>query len=194
MTRQEVIEKGFNEEQATIYLNDFHSLSNKIKDLEEKLSKSQEQNKQLEDIKRKYDEIETERLSKEEQIALKEKKIAENLEKSNKILNKAEAKTILAGLDINDDLIEQIVSSDKDQTIKNANNLLNSINLIKDNVIKQTKEEISNLNVKPTPGNVDPNKDQSIVNNFEDFKKLSYEEKLIFKNEHYDKYKEIMNK
>lgn len=194
MTRQEVIEKGFNEEQATIYLNDFHSLSYKIKDLEEKLSKSQEQNKQLEDVKRKYDEIETERLSKEEQIALKEKKIAENLEKSNKILNKAEAKTILAGLDINDDLIEQIVSSDKDQTIKNANNLLNSINFIKDNVIKQTKEEISNLNVKPTPGNVDPNKDQSIVNNFEDFKKLSYEEKLIFKNEHYDKYKEIMNK
>lgn len=194
MTRQELLDKGFTEEQATIYLNDFHTLNNEKKELENKVAGFSNQQKELEDVKAQLDAINKEKMTKEELLAEKEKIAEENLRKSAIILNKAEVKTILAGTNIGDDVIDSIVSNDRDKSIATANALLQTINTTKETVEKQTRESITNTNVKPNPGNVDPNKDVTQVSSRKEFMNLSHEEKIKFKNEHEEEYNKIMGK
>lgn len=181
MTRQELLDKGFTEEQATIYLNDFHSINNSKKELEDKLAKVSTKDKELEELKAQIDAINKEKMTEQEKIELLKKETEENHKKSAIILNKAEVKTILAGTNIAEELIDTIVSSDKDKSIANANALLASITSLKETVEKQTRETITNANVKPTPGNTDPNNSNAMT--WETFKKLSLEEQAKFAEE-----------
>lgn len=177
MTRQELLEKGFTEEQATIYLNDFHALNNDKKTLEGKLESLSVKDKEIETLKAQLDEINKEKLTEQEKIELLKKETEENYKKSSIIVNRAEVKNILAGTNISDELIDTLVSSDKEKSIENANALLNSVNSIKETVKKETIESISNADVKPGTSNVDPN-NQTMT--WENFSKLSVEEQNEF--------------
>ena len=61
MTRQELLDKGFTEEQATIYLNDFHVIENNRKDLELKVISLSEKSKETEELKAQLDAINKEK-------------------------------------------------------------------------------------------------------------------------------------
>lgn len=178
MTRQELLDKGFTEEQATIYLNDFHVLNKDKKDLEKKIADFGGKEKELEEVKKTLEAINKEKMTEQEKIDLLKKETEEKHKKASMVLNKAEVKTILAGTNIDEALIETLVSDDKEKSIANANALLNSITTLKETVAKETREEIANANIKPEPGNTDPNNSKAMT--WDTFSKLSVEEQNKF--------------
>lgn len=189
MTRQELLDKGFTEEQATIYLNDFHVIENNRKDLELKVISLSEKSKETEELKAQLDAINKEKMTEQEKIELLKKETEENHRKSATILNKAEIKTILAGVSVSDELIESLVTNDKEKSIANATNLLNAITSIKEKTEKETIEKITSANVKPTPSNTDVNNTNAMT--WDKFNKLSVEEQSKFATENPDEFAQL---
>lgn len=185
MTRDEVkkiLGEGATEEQITNYLDGYHAIekekNKEINDLKAQLNKFND----YDDIKKKLDDIEKANMSEQEKLENMKKEYEKNLHDSKIIVNKAKAKQILAGLDISDDIINSLVVEDEAQTTQNATNLASQINTIKEAVVKQTKEELNALDVKPNISNVDPNQDNTM--NWDKFTKLSQEEQNKFQMEH----------
>lgn len=196
MTRQELLDKGFTEEQATIYLNDFHTLNNSKRDLEDKIANLSNKDQELEGLKAQLDAINKEKMTEQEKIELMKKEAEDNLKKANenlkqssKVLNKAEVKTILAGVNISDTIIDTLVSDDKEKSIANATTLLESINSMKEKIEKETIESIANKDIKPTPGNKDPNNLSQMT--WDKFNKLSVEEQNKFAEENPEEFKKL---
>lgn len=192
MTRDEVkkiLGEGATEEQITNYLDGYHTIekekNKEISELKAQLSKFND----YDDIKKKLDDIEKANMSEQEKLEEQKKEIEKNLRDSKIIVNKAKAKQILAGLDISDDIINSLVVEDEAQTTQNATNLASQINTIKEAVVKQTKEELNALDVKPNISNVDPNKDNTMT--WDKFTKLSQEEQNKFQTEHPDEFKKL---
>ena len=192
MTRDEVkkiLGEGATEEQITNYLDGYHTIekekNKEISELKAQLSKFND----YDDIKKKLDDIEKANMSEQEKLEEQKKEIEKNLRDSKIIVNKAKAKQILAGLDISDDIINSLVVEDEAQTTQNATNLASQINTIKEAVVKQTKEELNALDVKPNISNVDPNKDNTMT--WDKFTKLSQEEQSKFQIEHPDEFAKL---
>ena len=80
-------------------------------------------------------------MTEQEKIELLKKETEENHRKSATILNKAEIKTILAGVSVSDELIESLVTNDKEKSIANATNLLNAITSIKEKTEKRNNRK-----------------------------------------------------
>ena len=185
MTRDEVkkiLGEGATDEQITNYLDGYHAIekekNKEINDLKAQLNKFND----YDDIKKKLDDIEKANMSEQEKLENMKKEYEKNLHDSKIIVNKAKAKQILAGLDISDDIINSLVVEDEAQTTQNATNLASQINTIKEAVVKQTKEELNALDVKPNISNVDPNQDNTM--NWDKFTQLSQEEQSKFQMEH----------
>lgn len=189
MTRQELLDKGFTEEQATIYLNDFHAMEKSKKDLEKQVTSLSEKSKEMEDLQAQIDAINKEKMTEQEKIEALKKETEENFKKSATILNKAEVKTILAGIEVSDELIESLVTNDKDKSIANATNLLNAITSVKEKTEKETIETITNANVKPDPSNTDVNNTNEMT--WDKFSKLSIEEQNKFAEENPDEFEKL---
>ena len=82
---------------------------------------------------------------------------------------------------IEESLIDTLVSEDEQATINNANLLKNRFTTFKDTVEKQTRESITNLNVKPETTNV-PQQDDGVMT-LDKFYKMTNEEQIKFVNE-----------
>jgi hypothetical protein len=180
MTRDEarkILGEDATEEQITNLLNNYHiQESSKVKELEKQINSLNEQNSKYSDydeIKSKLDEINKANMSEQEKLEAQKKEIETNLKNSRIIVNTAKAKEILAGLDLDDDIISLVVSDDEAKTISSANKLKAKFDMQKENVAKQTKESLANVDLTPTITNVNQNEN---IMSFDKFNSLSADE------------------
>lgn len=180
MTRDEarkILGEDATEEQITNLLNNYHiQESLKVKELEKQIVSLNEQNSKYSDydeIKSKLDEINKANMSEQEKLEAQKKEIETNLKNSRIIVNTAKAKEILAGLDLDDDIISLVVSDDEAKTISSANKLKAKFDIQKENVAKQTKESLANVDLTPTITNVNQNENNM---SFDKFNSLSADE------------------
>ena len=189
MKREELLAKGYTEEQVTDLLNTFHSINKENDRLKgELLSKSELENKYNE-AQRKLDDINKANLSVQEQMELDKKETAKNLAESKKILNKAKASQVLSGLDIDDEIIDNLVTEDEATTLKNANLLKEKFDIFRDTVEKQTRANITSLDVKPNPTNI-PQGGEDVMT-VEKFKSMTLTEQVFWKRENADEYRQL---
>jgi len=180
MTREQakiILGEGATEEQVTNLLNNFHvEESKKVKELESQISNLNEQNSKYsdyDDIKKQLDDINKANMTEQEKLEQQKKEIEKNLKESRIIVNTAKAKDVLAGLDLDDDIISMLVSEDENTTINRANKLKAKFDTQKETVVKETKESLTSLNLDPTLPNVNTNDD---IMTFDKFNGMSAEE------------------
>lgn len=193
MKREELIAKGFTEEQVTDILNMFHA-NDKQKDEQIKAMTNQieaDKNIQLKnsELQKQLDELNRAKLTEQEQIELDKKETAKKLAEADKIYNTAKAKEILAGLDVPDTLIGRLVTSNEEETIANANAYKNQFEIYKSQIEKSTKASIQNLDGKPQPTNI-PQGDN--VMNLEKYNKMTLTEKMRWKKENPEAFNTLM--
>lgn len=190
MRREELIAKGYTEEQATELLNLFHSENNEIKANNTQLQKDLDAAKntiaELNKVQTKYNELQQSQMTEQEKIEAMRKETERNLAESKKIVSKAQAKTILAEIGgIDDAILDTLVSEDLTKTEENAKALVNLIKTRDAAVAKKTKEDLTNLDVLPNPSNVQKGNqegDGTSQMTKEQFNKLPREERnKIFK-------------
>lgn len=191
MTRDEarkILGEEATEEQITNLLNNYHiQESAKVKELEKELNSLNEEKSKYSDydeIKSKLTEIEKANMSEQEKLEAQKKEIETNLKNSRIIVNTAKAKEILAGLDLDDDLISLVVSDDANKTIDSANKLKAKFDSQKETVVKQTKESLTSLDLDPALPNVKQGEDSDVIDTFEKFGKLSATEQEKWISEH----------
>ncbi len=181
---REILGENATEEQVTNLLNQWHiDESAKIKELEGKVSNLTEQNNKYSDydtIKQQLDDINKANMTEQEKLEQMKKETEKNLINSRIIVNTAKAKDILVGLDLDDDIINMLVSDDETKTINNANKLKAKFESQKELVAKKTQEDLVTMNVQPTVSNVT----QSDVMTMDKFLSLSAEEQNQFVEEH----------
>lgn len=185
MKREDLLAKGYTEEQVTDILNTLHSVSKdkdkQIADLQSEVLTKSEFETKYNAAQHQLDEMNKANMTEQEKFEAMKKEAEANLRNSKIIVNKAKAKEILSGLDIDESLIDTLVSEDEQATINNANLLKNRFTTFKDTVEKQTRESITNLNVKPETTNV-PQQDDGVMT-LDKFYKMTNEEQIKFVNE-----------
>lgn len=183
---RQILGEGATEEQVTNFLNEWHKEKTEEKNqYETQLNDLQAQIKKYSDydaIKKQLDDINKASMTEQEKLEQMKKETEQNLKNSRIIVNTAKAKEILAGLDLEDDLISLVVSDDSDKTIDNANKLKARFDTQKDIVAKQTKESLINVDLTPSISNV--NQAEKDVMTFEKFSTMSAaeQEKWIAQN------------
>lgn len=184
MTRdgvKEILGEGATEEQVSAILNAFHSdIDAKDKEINSLNSKLQKQN-DYDAIKKQLDEINKANMSEQEKIEEMKKEAEQNLKQSRIVVNTAKAKEILAGLSLSDDLINSLVRDDEQATVTNATNLKNQIESLKQETDKKVREELANIDLKPSISNV-PQDGGAMT--WEKFEGMSMEEQNKFAEEH----------
>lgn len=199
MNREEVkklLGEGATDAQISAVLDKFHSeqssLKEQINTLQNKVTVVEQNNTELLGYKTKVEEIEKANMTKEQQIELERKQLAEKTKAISKLQNSIKAKSILIGVGIGeeeaDGLVASIVKEDEQATLASAQLLANQFNSIKEATAKQTREELANLNVKPTPSNVKPTSNPM---NWEQFSQLSQEEQAKFIEENPDEFSKL---
>lgn len=185
MKRDELLAKGYTEEQVTDILNTLHSVSKdkdkQIADLQSEVLTKGEFETKYNAVQHQLDEMNKANMTEQEKFEAMKKEAETNLRNSKIIVNKAKAKEILSGLDIDENLIDTLVSEDEQATINNANLLKNRFTTFKDTVEKQTRESLTNLNAKPETTNV-PQQDDGVMT-LDKFYKMTNEEQIKFVNE-----------
>ena len=182
---RKILGDGATEEQITNLLNNWHLDENaKVKELEEQINSLTATNNSLtatnkkysdyDEIKSKLDEINKANMTEQEKLEQMKKETELNLKNSRIIVNTAKAKEILAGLDLDDETISLVVSDDADKTISSANKLKAKFDSIKENVAKETKESLINIDLSPSMSNV--NQSETNVMTLEKFGNMSAEE------------------
>lgn len=158
--------EGATEEQITKFLNEYHNeekaKNDEINALKEELNKFND----YDEIKNKLDAIEKANMSDQEKLEEAKKETAENLKKARMIYNTAKAKEILAGENIDEKLLQNLVTDDEATTIANANLFKQTLTNLKESVAKQTKETLVNTDLKPDLTNVNPNEEKMTLDKF----------------------------
>lgn len=187
MKREELIAKGYTEEQATELLNLFHAENNEIKanntKLQNDLKVANTTIAELNKVQVAFNQMQQSQMTEQEQVAAMKAEAEKNLAMSKKIVSKAQAKTIFAEIGgIDDAILDTLVSEDLTQTEANAKALVDLIKSRDAETAKKTKEDLANLNVLPNPSNAkDGGKGDSQMTK-EEFNKLPREERVkIFK-------------
>lgn len=198
--REELLEKGYSEEQVSELLDMFHknnaelvkqnqNLTSDLANANNKIAGLSEKEKELNSIKQAQ-------LSDSEKMALKIKEIEERENNSKKVemearkvLNEAKAKVILSEIGgISDSILKSIVTDDENATIQNANDLLNQFKAFKEETVNKTKEELSSANIKPAPSNTNLELDAMT---WDKFNALSSDEQSRFQEEHPDEFAKL---
>lgn len=178
-----ILGENATEEQITNLLNSWHLDENaKVKELEEQinsLTATANKYSDYDEIKKQLDEINKANMSEQEKLEAQKKEIETNLKQSRIIVNTAKAKEILAGLDLDDDIISLVVSDDADKTISSANKLKAKFDSQKENVAKETKESLINIDLTPSISNVNQNEGMTL----DKFGDMSAEEQIKWMNE-----------
>ena len=174
---REILGEGATEEQITNLLNNYHlEESAKVKDLENKINDLTQTNSKHSDydtIKKELDDIKKANMTEQEKLEEMKKATEENYRVSRMAVARAKAKEILAGENLTDDDIEDLVCDDLDKTIAKATRWKNNINNIKTNIEQITTEKLTKVDLKPTMSNVNQN---DAIMTFEKFSNLSAEE------------------
>lgn len=175
---REILGEGATEEQITNLLNNYHfEESSKVKDLESKIDSLTQTNSKYSDydtIKKELDDIKKANMTEQEKFEAMKKATEENFKISKMAVARAKAREILAGENLTDDDIEDLVSDDLDKTIEKATRWKNNITNIKSNIEKVTTEKLTTVDLKPTIPNVNPN--ENVIDSFEKFANMSAEE------------------
>lgn len=151
--------------------------------------------KGLETKKQKWEEEYAER-AKLSAAELAEKELQEQMNALNttkaeiqKKANRLEAKELLANADIPKSHYEKfigvLVTDDSETTIANVNNFINMFNETKTSIETNVKSQLTNI---PKPQLGDPN----VGVTKESFSKMSYSEKMKFKTENPEQFKEFL--
>ena len=180
---RQILGENATEEQVTNFLNEWHNEKKaETKQYETQLNELQDKINQYsdyDDIKAKLDEINKANMSEQEKLEEQRKEIANNLSNSRKIYNKAKAMEILAGENVDEKIIDSLVTDNLETTLATINALKTNLTTIKDSVANKTKESLSTLDLTPTMSNVP--QDTMTMDKFLD---LSAEEQNKFMNEH----------
>lgn len=181
---RQILGENATEEQVTNFLNEWHNEKKaETKQYETQLNELQDKINQYsdyDDIKAKLDEINKANMSEQEKLEEQRKEIANNLSNSRKIYNKAKAMEILAGENVDEKIIDSLVTDNLETTLATINALKTNLTTIKDSVANKTKESLSTLNLTPTMSNVPQDNTMTI----EKFFSLSAEEQEKFVTEH----------
>lgn len=178
MTRDEakkILGEGATEEQVTNLLNSFHSAEKTKNDEIANLKNQMAQYSDYDAIKKQLDDINKANMTEQEKLEEKRKETEKNLLESRIIVNTARAKEILAGEEIDEEIIASLVTDNLDTTIAKATKMKQTLTALRDSVSKKTKEDLTNANIDPNLSNVDPNKDDAVMT-FEKFSDLSVAE------------------
>lgn len=193
MKREELLEKGYTEEQVSELLDMFHKNSaNLTKQNENLASELAVANNKIAGLTEKEQELNTikqAQLSDADKLALDKEQTAKNLSESKKILNEAKARVILAEIGgVSDSVLKSLITEDEATTIQNANDLLNQFKTFREQTVNKTKEELSSIDIKPTPSNT--NLDANTMD-WEKFSALSDEDQIKFQEEHPDEFAKL---
>lgn len=162
MSREEakkLLGENATDEQITVFLNTVHQEKSRADNLEKQLNAqnliNQENETKYKELETKLGELEKEKMTEAEKLELKQKEVEKNLAESRKTLSKAKAQEIFSKVGITDEeIINTVVSDNIDTTIANATMIANKFKFVQDETVKKTKEELANLDIKPTPTNV----------------------------------------
>lgn len=175
---RKILGENATEEQITNLLNNYHIQdSAKVKELENQINSLTEQTSKYSDydqIKAKLDEINKANMTEQEKLEQMKKEAETNLKNSRIIVNNAKARQILAGYDLDDDILSMLVSDDEATTLSRANKLKAKFDLQKESVEKQTKESLASLDLKPDMTNVSQNENAEMT--LDKFGNMSAEE------------------
>lgn len=190
MKREELLAKGYTEEQASELLDMFHknnaNITKENADLHSLLDSANDKIAGLTKVEAEYNALKASQLSEEDKQKLAKAETEKNLRESRVILNTAKAREILAPLGgIDENVLNSIVTDNEESTIANATNLLNQINSIKEATVNATKESLTTVDVKPTPSN---NLDTNVGMTWEKFEEMSDDEQSAFAEEHPDEF------
>lgn len=190
MKREELLAKGYTEEQVTDLLNTFHKVNEENKILTNELGKKSELEAKNLELQKQLDEINKASMTEQERIAKEKEEIAKNLKDSRIIKNTALAKDILAGMEVDDKLVKRLVSEDENETVELASLFKTKLDNDKEKHYKEAKESLINANVTPTPTNVPQNDDSMTV---EKFNSMTLTEQVMWKKENAQEYENLMN-
>lgn len=190
MKREELLAKGYTEEQVDEVLGIYHQNDKRVKDLERQIEEDKAVKARNQELQKQIDDINEANLSEQEKLAKKEAEIETRLSNARKIENTAKAKEILASYDVDDELISRLVSDNSEDTVNMANLFKAKIDAIRTSVANETREKLANADVKPTPTNI--SQDDGTMT-LEKFKAMTLTEQLMFKRENPDTYAEITN-
>ena len=175
---KKILGENATEEQITNFLNNYHLNENaKVKELQDQLNALKSENSKYSDydaIKTKLNEIEQASMTEQQKIDQMKQETEKNLRESRIIVNTAKAKEILAGENIDEQLINSLVDDNLENTIAKATMFKQTLTNLKDSVAKQTKESLVNADLKPSIPNVNPN--ENVIDSFEKFANMSAEE------------------
>lgn len=185
---KDILGETATEEQITNLLNAFHNSEKAKNDEIANLRAENSRYSDYDSIKMQLDEINKSKMTEQEKLEAERKDIELQKKEINKIYNTAKAKEILTGIAIPDKVLERMVNGTLDETIELANLYKESMTITKENIVKETKESLINVDLKPSISNVNPNEE---VMNFEKFSKLSAEEQEKFINEHPEEFEKL---
>lgn len=191
MRREKLLEKGYSEEQVSELLDMFHKSNSNIQktnqDLQTQLDNANNKIAGLTKVENEYNALKQSQLTEQEKQELAKKEIAKNLAESRKILNTAKAKELFSEIGgIDENVLNSIVTDDETTTMANANALLTMVKNREALTINKTKEELSTIDIKPTPSNVLDGENAKMT--WEKFDQLSSEEQSKFAEEHPDEF------
>lgn len=193
MKREELTALGYTDEQVTQLLDLMHKTNNNITKENEKLKADLDtaNNKivGLTQIEQEYNTLKQSQLTEQEKQSLKEKEIEERLSNARKIDNKAMAKEIFSEIGgVSEDVLNSVVTDDTEQTKKNATAVLNQINSVKEATVNQTKQEMSELDIKPTASN---NLETKVEMTWKKFDSMTSDEQEKFVEEHPEEFAKL---
>jgi hypothetical protein len=190
MKREELLAKGYTEEQVTDLLNTFHNINSENKLLKNEVEGKQDLINQNLELQRQLDEINKANMSEQEKVEAMRKETEKNLSESRKVYNRAKVKEVLAGYDVEDELINSLVTDDEKVSLTSANLLKTRLDTIIANTTKKVQDNIASLDVKPVASNI-PQEDEGMTK--EKFFKLPMSEQVEFKRENPEKAEEFLN-
>lgn len=195
MKREELLEKGYTEEQVTELLDAWHKANANLAKENEKLKTDLGQANEtisglnqkvsgLTKVEEEYNAIKQSQLTDEEKRKLALEEAEKKQREANKIYNTAKAREIFSEIGgISDEVLSSIITDDEKTTVANATNLLNLIKTRDEAIEKTTTEKLTSLDLKPNPSNTSP---QDNVMTWEKFDSLSSDEQMKFAEEHPD--------
>ena len=195
MKREELLEKGYTEEQVTELLDAWHKANANLSKENEKLKTDLGQANEtisglnqkvsgLTKVEEEYNAIKQSQLTDEEKRKLALEEAEKKQREANKIYNTAKAREIFSEIGgISDEVLSSIITDDEKTTVANATNLLNLIKTRDEAIEKTTTEKLTSLDLKPNPSNTST---QDNVMTWEKFDSLSSDEQMKFAEEHPD--------
>lgn len=193
ISREEIKKKlgeSATDEQISAMLDLLHTSEKNLKDEKNNLQTQLDKLSDYDEMKQKLAEIENEKLTEQERLQKEKEEIAKNLKESRLIKNKAKVMTVLAGLDIDEELVDSLVSEDENVSINKANKLKTKIETLSSEVEKKTKENLTQLNIKPNVNEKNLDNNNGAMT-FEKFRSLSQEEQNKFANEHPEEFEKL---